>query len=48
MLIQTDKCTFSEIGDMDGFNTRSHFSASFKVHFGVTPSEYKRNLTTDE
>lgn len=45
ILIETDKYTFSEIADMTGFNTHSHFSASFKIHFGITPSEYKRNLS---
>lgn len=45
ILIETDKYTFSEIADMTGFNTHSHFSASFKTHFGLTPSEYKKNLT---
>ena len=30
----------SEIAYMTGFNTLSHFSASFKKQFGVPPSEY--------
>lgn len=32
----------SEIADMTGFSTLSHFSASFKKQFGVSPSKYKR------
>lgn len=31
----------SEIADMTGFSTLSHFSTSFKKKFGVPPSEYK-------
>ncbi|MFV0265881.1 MAG: response regulator, partial [Draconibacterium sp.] len=30
----------SEIADMTGFSTLSHFSVSFKKQFGVSPSEY--------
>lgn len=30
----------SEIADMTGFSTLSHFSTSFKKQFGVSPSEY--------
>ena len=33
--------TISEIADMTGFSTLSHFSKSFKKQFGVSPSEYK-------
>lgn len=36
------KYTISEIADMTGFNTLSHFSTSFKKRFGVSPSEYKK------
>ncbi len=32
--------TISEIADMTGFSTLSHFSTSFKKQFGVSPSEY--------
>ena len=31
----------SEIADRTGFSTPSHFSATFKKQFGVTPSEYR-------
>jgi len=30
----------SEIADMTGFSTLSHFSVSFKKQFGVSPSDY--------
>ncbi len=32
----------SEIADMTGFSTLSHFSVSFKKQFGVSPSKYQR------
>ncbi|MCD8194310.1 MAG: response regulator, partial [Tannerellaceae bacterium] len=40
-LISEGKYTISEIADMTGFSTLSHFSRSFKKQFGMTPSEYK-------
>ena len=39
-LMKEGKYTISEIADMTGFNTLSHFSTSFKKQFGVTPSDY--------
>ena len=39
-LIQERKYNVSEIADMTGFSTLSHFSTSFKKQFGVSPSEY--------
>ena len=39
-LIRERKYTMSEIADMTGFSTLSHFSTSFKKQFGVPPSEY--------
>lgn len=39
-LIAEGKCNISEIADLTGFNTLSHFSKSFKKQFGVTPSDY--------
>lgn len=41
-LIAEGKYTVSEIADMTGFSTLSHFSTSFKKQFGVTPSEYRK------
>ena len=39
-LLREGKHNMSEIAWMTGFNTLSHFSTSFKKHFGVPPSEY--------
>lgn len=39
-LIKEGKYNMSEIADMVGFCSLSHFSTSFKKQFGVTPSEY--------
>lgn len=39
-LIREGKYTMSEIADMTGFSTASHFSSCFKKKFGVSPSEY--------
>ena len=39
-LIQERKYNISEIADLTGFSTLSHFSTSFKKQFGVSPSEY--------
>lgn len=38
-LLKEGKYTISEIADMTGFNTLSHFSKSFKQQFGIPPSE---------
>ncbi|MFB0974309.1 MAG: DNA-binding response regulator [Bacteroidales bacterium] len=40
-LLKEGKYNISEIADLTGFSTLSHFSASFKKQFGVSPSEYK-------
>ena len=39
-LIREGKYNLSEISLLTGFNTLSHFSTSFKRHFGVAPSEF--------
>ena len=41
-LILERKYNISEIADMTGFSTLSHFSTSFKKQFGVSPSEYSK------
>ena len=41
-LLQEGKYNISEVADLCGFSTLSHFSASFKRQFGCTPSEYVR------
>ena len=40
-LLKGGKHTVSEIADLCGFSTQSHFSVVFKKQFGVTPTEYK-------
>lgn len=40
-LLKSGKYNVSEVADITGFGTVSHFSVSFKKYFGVTPSEYK-------
>lgn len=42
-LIVEGKYNISEIADMTGFATLSHFSTSFKKKFGMPPSEYGKN-----
>jgi len=39
-LILEGQLNISEIADMTGFSTPSHFSVSFKKHFGVSPKDY--------
>ena len=41
-LLSERKYNVSEIADMTGFSTLSHFSTSFKKQFGVSPSEYTK------
>ena len=40
-LLKSGKYNVSEVADITGFGTISHFSVSFKKYFGVNPSEYK-------
>ncbi len=42
-LLKERKYNISEIADMTGFSTLSHFSTSFKKQFGVSPSEYAQS-----
>jgi AraC-like DNA-binding protein len=39
-LLREGKLNISEIADLTGFSTLSHFSASFKEQFGISPSKY--------
>ena len=41
-LMKERKYNVSEIADMTGFSTLSHFSTSFKKQFGCSPSEYQK------
>lgn len=36
-----EEFSINEISDMTGFSSHSHFSNTFKKHFGVSPKEYK-------
>ncbi len=40
-MLREGKYNVSEISLLTGFSTLSHFSTSFKRHFGVTPSEFQ-------
>lgn len=40
-LMETDDYTISEVVDLTGFGTHSHFSTTFKKHFGINPKRYK-------
>ena len=40
-LLREGKYTISEVADMTGFSTVSHFSTSFKKQFGTAPREYQ-------
>lgn len=40
-MISEHKYTLSEISDLTGFSSLSHFSRSFKKQFGVAPTSYK-------
>ena len=40
--LREGKHNMSEIADLTGFSTLSHFSASFKKQFDISPSEYKK------
>lgn len=42
-LLAEGKHTVSEIADITGFSTLSHFSKSFKKQFGVAPSDFHKN-----
>ena len=42
-LLSDSRYNVSEIADLTGFSTLSHFSTSFKKQFGVTPSEYAQS-----
>lgn len=39
-LLAEEKYNISEVADMTGFSTLSHFSTSFKKQFGCSPSEW--------
>jgi AraC-like DNA-binding protein len=46
-MIEEDRLNISEIADKLGFPSIHYFSTSFKKHWGVTPTEYRRNLKSN-
>jgi len=40
--IREGRFTFTQISNMVGYNNVHYFSSSFKKHFGITPSTYKK------
>lgn len=42
-LLKEDRSLITEISTMVGFSTASHFTISFKKHFGCLPSEYTKS-----
>jgi AraC-like DNA-binding protein len=42
-LLKESSCDLSETAAQLGFANHSHFTTVFRRHFGITPSEYKRN-----
>ena len=43
-LLKKDSLYVSEIAHMTGFNNLKYFSKCFKKEYGVTPTDYKKNL----
>lgn len=43
-LLKEQKINVSQVAYSVGFNNLAHFSTLFKKHFGVTPSEYAKNI----
>jgi len=46
-LLINESFTISEITYMVGFSNPNYFSTVFKSKYGVTPSEFKKNNTTN-
>jgi len=46
-LLVSDTKSITEISLMCGFNSISHFSASFTKHYKISPSDYKRSYSRD-
>ena len=43
-LRQKGETSVEQIARRLGFNSRSHFSLAFKVHFGVSPAAFRESL----
>ena len=46
-LLETDSCSAAEAAYQVGFTDYSHFSRTFKKHFGLGPSEYRKSGGTN-
>jgi len=44
-LLKESSCDLSDAAMQLGFANHSHFTTVFRRHFGITPSEYKRNAS---
>jgi AraC-like DNA-binding protein len=40
-MLRTESCTILEVAARSGFNSSSHFSATFRTRFGITPQRYR-------
>lgn len=47
-LLKEKKVNVSQIAYSVGFSSQTHFSTTFKQYYGVSPTEYIRQLDTDE
>ena len=47
-LLKEKKVNVSQIAYSVGFSSQTHFSTTFKQYYGVSPTEYIRQLETDE
>lgn len=47
-LLMEDNMNVAQIAIAVGFSTSSHFSTTFKNHFGMTPSEYQKKMLQKE
>ena len=46
-LLQNSELSITEVGQLSGFKSASHFTKSFQARFGITPSEYHRKHKTN-
>lgn len=46
-LLETTSCNVSEISDIIGYENPLYFSRIFKKHFGMSPSEFRKQLRSD-
>ena len=47
-LIENTSLTIADISDMTGFASQSYFSTAFKAYTGMTPSQYKKQMQTED